>query len=229
MEIKFIGFGGAFDVNCVNSAAFVRHGGRTYLLDCGHSVFRELVQKDIAAEISDILITHLHDDHVGSLSSYLLYRFYNLNVSAPTIWCPTLEFKNEIEAFLSHSIGQGEKVHYQVLPKSFGVSFIDTKDLHVKGMQTFGYIFQEQGQTVVYSGDNGDCDFIFAELERRGITSGTVFHEMSFTPGLYGHTYYKDLEKYQEQFDIYGYHFDPATLPADNQIPAVANCPEFLF
>ena len=74
MELKFLGTGGAFDWECGNSSALVSFKGETILIDCGCVVYQQLCRLNLIDKIDAILITHFHDDHVGSLSSILAHR-----------------------------------------------------------------------------------------------------------------------------------------------------------
>jgi ribonuclease BN (tRNA processing enzyme) len=105
LGIRFVGTGGAFDVELGNSAAIVSMAEANYLVDCGHSVFPRLVQLGLVSKIDGILITHLHDDHVGSLSSLVLYHSLVLQKGRMKIYVPSADFQASLSALLSHSLG----------------------------------------------------------------------------------------------------------------------------
>ena len=81
MELRFLGRGGAFFVEEGNTAAFFIENKTLFLIDCGESVFSKIVQTGLLKEnqIEDVIcfITHLHGDHVGSLSSLIYYCYYS--------------------------------------------------------------------------------------------------------------------------------------------------------
>jgi hypothetical protein len=105
---------------------------------------------------------------------------------------------------------------------------IDTHSRHVNEYQTWGYIFNEGDEVIVYSGDIEDGDFIFRKLKKKKIGKATVFHEISFKE-IPGHTHYSTLKKYLDHYSIYGYHCNPTKNVSDNPIPLVADHPEFLL
>jgi flavorubredoxin len=230
MEARIVGYGGAFDTHLVNSSLWVSLEGKRYLIDCGHSVFAELVKTGLASEIDIILITHLHDDHVGSLSSYLLYRNIVLGLPIPEIWCPTTAFAEQLTALLSHSqrdISQRAKIC--AFPRLAHVGFIDTFGLHVPGMITFAFWFQDSQHSLVWSGDLGDGTIIFRKIPEIGLRNPLVLHEMSYHEVHIGHTSYRQLAPYLAEYNVVGYHCDPQKAPADCIIPHVSDRLNLVF
>lgn len=229
MDIRFLGTGGAFHVDQGNSAALVRFNGLCVLLDCGHSVFPNLVKKGLAEEVDAILVTHLHDDHVGSLSSMLLYHQLVLQKGPATVIVPNSDFQALLEGFLSYSLGPNSgRVQFKLVSDVPGLTAVDTFGLHVKGMPTWGYIFQEGQQSIAFSGDLGDPAPFFEALGAMDLPGLRVFHEVSFLPQVAAHTHYKDLEAYMADWDIYGYHCSLPMRPSDLRLKLVADHPELL-
>lgn len=229
MNIRFLGTGGAFHVHQGNSAALVQIHGKTVLVDCGHSVFPTLVKKDLLKEVDAVLITHFHDDHVGSLSSLILFHDIILAKGAITLYVPDAEFQSQLENFLSFSLGPNHKrVDYQPISKLNGATAVNTFGLHVPGMQTWAYVFQEEQETIAFSGDIGQPKPFFDFLRAQNYPGLQVFHEATFFPGVPAHTHYKDLENYADEFEIYAYHCYLEKRPADLRIKLVADQPDFL-
>ena len=229
MNIQFLGTGGAFDLEYGNSSAIINQDGENILIDCGFSVFPQLVKTGLIEHIDKILITHLHDDHVGGLSSLVLYYYYKLNLGKVKILVPNQLFKNEILNFLKSTTVYPEKyVSFSFLDKSENIKYINTSNKHIKGMTSFGYVFFDSGNTIVYSGDIASADTIFDWLKEGNINQATVFHDVCFNyNGV--HAFYKDLIPYLHKYKIFGYHCNPEQNVADNPIPLVANHKEFLF
>ena len=82
MELHFLGHGAAFYVEAGNTSAYLREGSRLLLLDCGESVFADLLRRGALSGVTDITIalSHLHSDHCGSLGSLCHYCFYMLHI-----------------------------------------------------------------------------------------------------------------------------------------------------
>lgn len=229
MQIRFIGTGGAFDIDQGNSAAIVELAGRVILLDCGNAVFPQLLRKGLAHRIDSVLLTHFHDDHVGSLSSLIIHRTYVRDEGPLEILVPTEEFGDQVREFLAFSLGKNSpRFRIVLLENDQNVSCIDTFGQHIQGMQTWAYCFRHEGAYVAFSGDLGQPQHFFAELEQMGALGARVFHEVSFHPSP-AHTHYKILESYRDKFDIYGYHCNHHQRPDDLELKLVADYPELLF
>ena len=86
MEVRVIGSGGAFDTTLTNSSFIVSAGGSNTLVDCGYNVFAKLKEledyvRDLISGIDRIYITHMDDDHIGSLNSLIYYRYFVLGLT----------------------------------------------------------------------------------------------------------------------------------------------------
>lgn len=80
--LKFLGRGSAFNVNEKTTSAYFIIEKTLYLIDCGYDTFKSIMKHNILDGIStvNVMITHLHDDHVGSLSSLIMYCHYVLKI-----------------------------------------------------------------------------------------------------------------------------------------------------
>ena len=230
MKIKFVGTGGAFDYLYGNSSAVIDFQQRKILLDCGHSVYPRLRALDAVDSLDGVLVTHLHDDHVGSLSTLLFHRYFMPGSKRLTLYYPEEKFRQQVYSFLSISMQQPEiYVDFQPLQTLPGVDFIDTYGRHVANMQTYAYVFSDSTNVMVYSGDLGDPHLVAEQIQLKKLHPSYVFHDICFLPNISAHAYYKDLERYLVNFPLLGYHCDASQNPADNKIPLVYNHPEFLF
>ena len=81
--LNFVGTGGAFSKQFINNSAYYLIEDKLVLFDCGETVFHEILNLDVINEninSIDIIITHFHSDHVGSLGSLLFYcRFKKIS------------------------------------------------------------------------------------------------------------------------------------------------------
>ena len=230
MQIKFLGTGGAFDYDLGNSAAIVTLNEKNILVDCGNSVYRKLRECKLASHIDYILITHFHDDHVGSLNSTILHHKYFSDPSRPAkILIPAPEFQDLLGWFISFGMPHPERyVDFIPLEEVPGIKAIDTFGMHIQNMQSYAYLFEDEGEVLAYSGDLGDPDIVFEHLKDVKGKNIRVFHEMSFKQTEGVHAYYKDLEKYVSKYDIFAYHMDHRKEPTDNKVPLVANFPDLI-
>lgn len=233
MQVRFLGVGGAFNPDFGNSSAVVEAAdGSVVLIDCGCSVYAGLCRTGYIDRITHIVLTHLHDDHVGSLGSVIFHCHYVRGRQVEVLYPPALDGPlRTLFGLQANDIGKVTTLRRIDEPQGSAVGsvrmkWIDTTGLHSPGMPTFGYILREGEETIAYSGDLGDPHVMFHTLEDRGVKTATVFHDMAFER-LSNHAYYKDLEKHLGRWDLYGYHNDPRLAPADNRVPLVANTTEF--
>jgi len=74
--LNFIGTGGAFSKKNTNNSAYYLTRDKLILFDCGETVFHQILKLGIISKninSVDIIITHFHSDHAGSLGSLVFY------------------------------------------------------------------------------------------------------------------------------------------------------------
>jgi len=103
LNLKVIGHGGAFDYNMPNSSFLVETAYGKWLVDCGYNIFSTLKKMETNKEIDistirNIFITHMDDDHIGSLKTLLYYRYFILN-EFTNIYCSP-EIQAELNYYL---------------------------------------------------------------------------------------------------------------------------------
>ncbi|MFD1187410.1 MBL fold metallo-hydrolase [Pontibacter rugosus] len=229
MQIKFLGTGGAFDTDYLNSAAILEFGGINLLIDCGFTVFQELVKKDLTKEVNHIILTHLHNDHCGSLANLLLYKNIIEKAERPLILYPSEQFKQQLFRFLEIQLKEPDKyAEFVPLEQFENISCVDTFGMHSEGFQSYAYIFDSDTTRIAYSGDLAKPEVLFDKLDRMPEKKTCVFHDITFNPENTGHTYYKKLLPYMNGVDMFGYHCDPTQAPLDNPIRLVAFQQSFL-
>lgn len=196
MKINILGTGGAFDVKEGNSSMVITNKDNTNILvDCGYDVFPKLLNQNLADKIDKILITHFHDDHIGSLSAYLYYCFYILKKKM-TVVSPTLD----LEILLQY-MGMTADIEYRLMKYDHDISVqaLITDGRHVPDMQSYGYIFDDR---LVYSGDIASplmdkTSYSFLNNDRY-----IIFHDAStFDSGV--HCLYTSLDKNMPNLRLY--------------------------
>lgn len=230
MKIEFLGTGGAFDVDYGNSAALLQVNQHTILLDCGFTVYTALRQKQRLEQIDSILLTHLHNDHSGSLANLLLHFQFFIPEKRPVLLYPEEKFRKELLEFLRMQIKNPEKyadfkLLQDVLPQA---GFIDTLNKHSENMQSYAYYFEDDEERLVYSGDLAEPEALFEVLEKLPPKQQRVFHDITFNPQKTGHTYYKKLLPYHTAYNILGYHCNPQNKKPDCPVPLVYEHQELL-
>lgn len=88
--IKFWGIGSAFNTKLGSNSAFFETRDSFYFIDAGNESFSKFKNYHDKNKLTyskyNILITHLHPDHVSSLGTLIYYLYYILNVE-PKIYC----------------------------------------------------------------------------------------------------------------------------------------------
>lgn len=216
-EIAFIGAGGAHDIALGNSAALLRWEGQTFLLDCGFTVYPRLVEKGLIEKIDAICVTHLHDDHIGSLSALLYHRHFLSKLPPIPVLVGVPELYAKLYTYLHFLMGAVEQFAQLVGPEGFPdlIEAIPTSGLHMPHMPSAAYLFKGANGYLLYSGDIG---VPVPVLQQPGWVEAHqplwVFHDVAFKR-VPTHCYYEDLYPWVGQVELWGYHCDPAQAPGD--------------
>jgi len=188
MDIEWIGTGAGLNVALGNTAFLVKGGlsdgkRRTLLVDCGFTVPPELLRSGQLEEVTDIVLTHNHADHIGGLESlgFMNYFVYmkrpNLYVGsdafARALWDYSLKggmqklqdnenrpFDGTLDTFFNVHTGR-----HVTIPGMPIATLFPTQ--HVQGMEAYGVSF---ANGVWYSGDSielpdKNADVIFQDCQ----------------------------------------------------------------
>lgn len=171
--LKFIGNGSAFSKNG-NTSAYYKDGENMLLIDCGESVFQEILRKNLLEGVKNlvVLITHSHSDHCGSLSGLVWYCEYILKVKL-SILAPKSVFEI-LDLMGNHSDSYNKVISQDHFLYSFGpFMFVAVSAEHQKGMDCFGYSMSLDSTMEIhncyYSGDTKsfDAELVNALLENK--------------------------------------------------------------
>ena len=167
--LTFIGKDSGFGEH--NNSAFVEDGDKLILIDCGATVFTDIRKMiDLNKYNSfEIIITHLHNDHVGSLSQMILYLWFVLKKK--TIVISKCE---NIKEYLRIT-GTPEEA-FEIKDSLDNLEFIKTE--HTKYLDSYGFKARFKDKNVVYSGDTSiiypflpsieNCDELYIDVSKNG-------------------------------------------------------------
>lgn len=176
MLLTFLGKGSAFNTKEGNTSAYIKDGSSLLLIDCGETVFGKIRELNLLDGIDDVnvLITHLHSDHVGSLSSLIFYCHFVKKIHLK-LYYPT----EEILAYLHVSGNDKFQYDFISLHRLGGIQVTPSIKVrkhttdHVYGMNSFGYYITYNDITIFYSGDSNeisnphykikDCDEVYQD------------------------------------------------------------------
>lgn len=182
-RLNFIGTGGAFSLKRTNNSAYYKFNDKMILFDCGETVFHQMLNLNILENVKciDIIITHFHSDHVGSIGSlvfYCRYKKINVNVIFPNKDLPNTLFEifgirkslynlKLPEEIMDYCIKEYAQIHGDVLPNN-----------KIIPMPSYGYQLKIGEFSFFYSGDT--CiihDIILKKFESHEIE--LLYHEVT--------------------------------------------------
>lgn len=177
--LKFTGDGSALNSFRGNNSAFIKDNNELLLIDCGFDVLDRLInEKILTSDVTKItvLITHLHPDHVGSLSNLILYAHFNMKLSSQI---HVIAVDNNIVQLLKFMGVTLDLYAYTNLNYVGYISdsalLLDVRSVrvrHVKDMISVGYMMKvaASGETkwIYFSGDSNNLPIKVLELLKKG-------------------------------------------------------------
>ena len=240
MKVTVIGTGSAFSPENTNTSFVVEtKKGQTVLVDCGYNVFGTLKKDypELLAKIDHVLITHLHDDHIGSLGTLVFYKYFVEGrrdffiISTDAI----------IEDVRIQKIAKGKLLKGSVLEDAAfaylnSISGERGRSLDVRGINTnhmvehsVGFVFLDERNFIFISGDTKAHAGIELELNKIALNrNGIIFHDYSGwdCPSRNVHACANDMEaEYSKEFNdaVQKVHNDDPLLVGKTFDPAYAS------
>lgn len=167
--LKFLGSDSGFGIN--NNSAYIEEKGKLTIIDCGFTVFTQIKKKFDLNKYKEIniIITHLHNDHAGSLSQLILYSYFIFNKKVNVI-----SMCSKIKEYLDIT-GTPEDA-YTLYNKFENVEFIRTE--HTRYLDSYGFKLCVNGKKIIYTGDTNilepfikytnDIDEFYVDVSRYG-------------------------------------------------------------
>lgn len=169
-SLHFLGRGAAFNVTEGNTAACVKNGEELLLLDCGETVFYQLMKQHLLDGVKrlTVAVSHLHSDHCGSLGSLGHYCRYALGIRM-TLLVPREEAYVQELGQLLRIFGNDENSVEMIPAEDWtGMEGIDSlryvPTQHAEGMRCFSFELQTREGAVFYSADTRTTETLQAFL-----------------------------------------------------------------
>ncbi|GAA1033515.1 MULTISPECIES: MBL fold metallo-hydrolase [Amycolatopsis] len=176
----------------------VRAGQATYLVDCGNGVARQLVAAGIPlGSLAAVFVTHLHSDHTADLGFLFQAAWSRLRAPVDVLGPPPLadmvghffgfqaydiatrirdEGRPPLRPFLREREISGPGVVHEDARVRVTAALVD----HPPVVPAFGYRFDTEDRSVVFSGDTAYC----ANLAKLAEGADVLVHEAVYPPAL---------------------------------------------
>lgn len=200
--LTFIGTDTGFGIN--NNEAYLVRDNNLLLIDCGGTVFSELFKMEqnnhflSNKDKIEIVITHMHDDHTGSLSTLIYYCTYVLKKKVKII-AKCLNIKERLAL-------TGLKENEYEIGEDKDIEFIKT--IHTPALDCYGFILKLNNKKIVYTGDSATLEPFMPYLDK----GDELYTDISFAKNDV-HLYLKDNLKLLKELtkkgiDVYLMHVD---------------------
>ena len=223
MKVIPLGVNGAFTNYYHNNYVF-ELGNRKLLVDAGTTLRYSLKEAGYEeTDITDVIITHLHSDHIGGLEEFA-QRCKWIHNHKPNLWIRTQMVGELCQILNSGLCTDGLKLtdyfNFQIVDDGFviddnqsfyEVEIIETDDLHAKNMLSIALKINDIKKDInlIFSGDIAKHKMVQFD---RVFEYNTValFHDVSLVKNPV-HSYIEDvIEYYKDKIDlnkIYAMHY----------------------
>ena len=154
--LKFLGNDSGFGEN--NNSAYWESDEELVIIDCGYTVFNKIKNKFDFNKYNtiNIIITHLHNDHAGSLSQFILYMWFIYKKKINVI-CNCKNIKQYLE------ITGTPDESYVLKSKLSNLEFIKTE--HTKFLDSYGFKMKIGNKIILYTGDTCNIENFISYIE----------------------------------------------------------------
>lgn len=226
MKIKALGVNGAFTEHYHNNFVF-ELGNRKLLVDAGTTLRYSLHEAGYKeTDITDVIITHLHSDHVGGLEEFAQRCKWIFN-HKPNLWIRG-RMKDQFEEvvgkglftdglslndyFNVYTVGIGARNGFEI--EDHLIELIKTDNLHAQGMLSMGLkVNLPSGQNIIYTSDiakHKEAEF----KQKIDENTAALFHDVSIVENTV-HSELTDVinhyEDVLETYRIYAMHYQDDT------------------
>jgi ribonuclease BN (tRNA processing enzyme) len=208
MKYKQLGNGGGLSPQITNSSFVIKSDNDYLLFDIGYNIMLELTKKSnkLISKINTVFISHLHDDHVGNLSTFISYRKFILNKDTFVICSPELlpslsSYMNLMEC--SEHATLIDTITYNK-NHSNKIQVISIDAYHGKPISSGALFFDKKGYSLFISGDTIASTNIEKNI-REFIPSNSIInlvklHDMSFSTSKTHATFDSIKSTYSSEF-----------------------------
>lgn len=163
MNLKFLGIGGATNIELGGNCAFINKEDKLLLIDVCEGATEKLNKLKMFNGIKEIyvVITHTHFDHIAGLGVLIWYCNFILNIKPKVIY-GDLKYKSHLIELLKIT-GVNEKLVEFVKDEEILISDIKLqllKTIHTPSLMCYGIMFQDALGKYYYTGDTNDVEYV---------------------------------------------------------------------
>lgn len=234
MKMTFIGSGGMGTLDNFHSNILLENKlGKKLLLDCGADAKRSLHEIGLSyLDITDVYISHLHSDHIGSLEWLAFCTKFDPRCDKPKLiisrflrgemWSKSLSgglqsLQNEINDLNTYF-----KVESVAKNGTFvwsGIDFQLVQTVHIMDgfslVHSFGLMFYINGTKIFWTSDTQFCPEQIKDFYN---SADIIFQDCETSPFRSGvHAHYDDLKTLPEEVraKMWLYHYQDGPLPGE--------------
>ena len=165
--LTFLGGDSGFGEN--NTSAYYIMDNKLILIDCGFAIFSKVKNMLQDFDEIDVIITHLHNDHAGTLSQLIMYVYFILGRTVNVI--------SKCERIYDYlDITGTPKESYNIYNSTEYVELIKTE--HVKELDSYGMNLKINNKNIIYTGDTcslnsfipyiDNADELYVDISKNG-------------------------------------------------------------
>lgn len=212
--LNFMGIGSAFNLEEDSNGAYFVNNNSLFVIDSGETTLSYLYKAVDFNKYDSInyLITHLHNDHIGSLGSTISYLYLQLNIKVNLIH----PLDTVVELLDLMGIRRSMYNFYKTSSYNLNAVTVNfVKTMHVDIMECFGLLISINNETIYYSGDaNMIPKMILDKFINREINE--LYQDTCLSiESAKGHLHYKELLKLipRKLLDkVYCMHLEPNSI-----------------
>jgi len=107
-NLQWLGVGSGLNLSLGNTSFFLRSDGpRVLLIDCGFTVPAAVQAAGVLPLVTDVIITHLHADHIGGLETFAFAHYHlhgHRGAKRPVLHVPSDDMAHDL---WEHSLSAG--------------------------------------------------------------------------------------------------------------------------
>ena len=208
MYLDMFGVGSAFNSDELgNNSGFFTNNNDVYLIDCGPDVYLKVIREGLHEYKNfNIIITHLHNDRVGSLGTLIEFMYYTMKTKVKIISHSKININGHLSilgidpSMYSYIANIDDVSHYH--KDNIEIKFFEVD--HVHNLNSYGFTIYDDDKMIIYSGETKESpeDIIGKAKVSRSVKEITLYMDLSVNNSP---VHFSDMSKLKRDIDKYPY------------------------